>query len=334
MAETTQRVLRLLSLLEARAVWGGRELAQELAVTERTVRRDVERLRELGYPVQAERGAGGGYRLGAGRRLPPLLLDDDEAVAVAVSLRLAATGSVAALAEPAMRTMTKLDQVLPPRLRAEVAAVAEATVALPGAAEAVSAEVLMTLARAARDGVRVRFLYARRDGTDSARDVEPYRLVTTGRRWYLLAFDEGREDWRTFRLDRMDQVRASTFRFTRRPAPDAATYVRDALTKAPYAHVVTVRFATSAERVRARIPPGIGTVRPVAGPHGEACAEVEVGADSLDSLAWHLLSVALDLDTSLQVVGSPEFSRVLADLPRRLADRLTRPADGPADPSG
>lgn len=326
MAETTQRVLRLLSLLESRAVWGGTELAQRLGVTERTVRRDVDRLRELGYPVQAERGAGGGYRLGAGRRLPPLLLDDEEAVAVAVSLRLAATGSVAALAEPAMRTMTKLDQVLPPRLRGEVAAVAEATVALPGMAAAVDAETLMTLARAARGRVRVRFAYGARDGTPSDRDVEPYRLVTTGRRWYLLAYDPARADWRTFRLDRIRVLVASTFRFAARQAPDAATFVRDAVTKAPYAHVVTVRFDVPAEVVRDRVPPTVGQVRPLDPAVDGFCTEVEVGADSFDGLAWHLLTVAVDLCARLLVVGPPEFAQVVSDYPARLAARL---AGGP-----
>ncbi|MCB1255415.1 MAG: WYL domain-containing protein [Austwickia sp.] len=322
MAETTQRVLRLLSLLESRAVWGGPELAARLDVTERTVRRDVERLRDLGYPVQAERGAGGGYRLGAGRRLPPLLLDDEEAVAVAVSLRLAATGSVAALAEPAMRTMTKLDQVLPPRLRGEVAAVAEATVALPGLAAPVDAETLMTLARAARDRVRVRFGYAAREGTPTDRDVEPYRLVTTGRRWYLLAFDPDRDDWRTFRLDRMQRVGASTFRFTARPAPDAATFVRDAVTTAPYAHVVTVRYDVPAAAVRDRIPGTVGQVRELSGAPDGFGTEVVVGADSFDGLAWHLITVAVDLGARLRVVGPAEFAAVVAAYPARLAGRL------------
>lgn len=320
MAETTQRVLRLLSLLESRTVWGGPELADRLRVTERTLRRDIDRLRKIGYPVEAERGAGGGYRLGAGRRLPPLLLDDDEAVAVAVSLRLVATGSVAALAEPAMRTMTKLDQVLPPRLRGEVAAVAEATVALPGMATPVDADVLMTLARATRDRVRVRFDYAARAGTHTERDVEPYRLVTTGRRWYLLAYDPARADWRTFRLDRMSSVRASTFRFAARPAPDAASFVRDAVTKAPYAHVVTVRFDAPAQLVRDRIPATVGQVRELA--DGAFGTEVEVGADSLDVLAWHLLTIAADLDARLQVVRPAEFVQVVADYPARLAARI------------
>lgn len=328
MAETTQRVLRLLSLLEARTVWGGPELADRLGVTERTVRRDVDRLRDLGYPVEAERGAGGGYRLGAGRRLPPLLLDDDEAVAVAVSLRVAATGAVAALAEPAMRTMTKLDQVLPPRLRDQVAAVAETTVALPGMAAAVDADVLVALARAARDEVRVRFGYAAREGAPTERDVEPYRLVTTGRRWYLLAYDIARDDWRTFRLDRMSAVAPSTFRFRPRPAPDAATYVRDAVTKAPYRHVVTVRYDVPVDRVRDRIPAQVGQVRELPGPDETGMTtEVEVGADSLDGLAWHLLTVALDLGARVRVVAPPEFAHVVEGFPGRLAARYAGAVD-------
>ena len=228
--------------------------------------------------------------------------------------------------------MTKLDQVLPPRLRGEVAAVAEATVALPGMGAPVDPDILMTLARAARDRVRVRFGYAARGGVVTERDCEPYRLVTTGRRWYLLAYDPGRGDWRTFRLDRMSAVRASTFRFAPRPAPDAATYVRDAVTKAPYAHLVTARLDAPAAAVRDRIPATVGQVSELlaAGQEGGPLTEVVVGADSLDGLAWHLLTVAVDLDARLQVVGPPGFAAIVADYPRRLAARLHPPGSAPA----
>jgi predicted DNA-binding transcriptional regulator YafY len=185
---TTARVLRLLDLLQSRPVWSGTELAERLGVTTRSVRRDVERLRDLGYPVNAAHGAGGGYQLGAGRRLPPLLLDDTEAVAVAVCLRLAAGGTVEGLGEAAVRTLAQLDQVLPGRLRAQVEAIHEATVTLDGGAAPVDAATLLLLARACRESERVSFAYAGPRGSGERR-VEPYRLVATGRRWYLLAYD-------------------------------------------------------------------------------------------------------------------------------------------------
>jgi predicted DNA-binding transcriptional regulator YafY len=226
MGDTTERVLRLLSLLQQRPVWTGPELAERLGVTTRSIRRDVERLRGLGYPVHAAQGVGGGYQLGRGRELPPLLLDDAEAVAIAVSLRLAAGGTVTGASEAALSTLAKLDQVMPPRLRSEVKAIHDSTVTLSSARDLVDGDVLLALARACRDLVRVRFGYDARDGAASERWVEPCRLVATGRRWYLMAWDVDREDWRTFRLDRMRSVVPSTWRFKQRDHPDPAEYVR------------------------------------------------------------------------------------------------------------
>ncbi len=316
MAETTHRVLRLLSLLESRPVWTGPELAERLAVTTRTVRRDVERLRGLGYPVAAEPGVTGGYRLGAGGKLPPLLLDDEEAVAVAVCLRLGAGESVEGVAEAAMRTLAKLDQVLPARLRGEVEAVRAVTVTLPGGGPAVDPQALVTLARAARDGVRARFGYASRDGAASARDVEPYRLVATGRRWYLLAWDLDREDWRTFRLDRMSEVTASTLRFRSRDAPDAADYVQQSLTRGGYRVLGRVRIGAPADAVRARVPATVGTVHPI----DEGSCELAAGADHVEALAQHLAWVALGLKADLEVI-EPE---ALATAMRRVGSQMRR----------
>lgn len=202
MLETSARLLRLLSLLQARPDWAGPELARRLEVTPRTLRRDVARLRDLGYPVHATTGVAGGYRLGAGASLPPLLLDDEEAVAVAVSLRTAASQSVAGLAETALRALAKLEQVLPARLRARTAAIQQATVALPRTAPAVDPGLLATLATACRDSRALAFGYRSRGGAANQRQAEPYRLVHTGYRWYLVARDTGRDDWRTFRVDR------------------------------------------------------------------------------------------------------------------------------------
>ena len=316
MTDTTGRVLRLLSLLSSRPVWSGPDLADRLGITTRTVRRDVERLRELGYPVQGEQGVAGGYRLGSGGRLPPLMLDDEEAVAVAVCLRLGAGGTVAGIEESAMRTLTKLDQVLPARLRSEVAALHGSTVILPGASPSVDPDTLMTLARSARDLTRVRFGYVARGGDRTERDVEPYRLVATGHRWYLLGFDLDRDDWRVFRLDRMDLPHQTSFRFRRRHEPDAADFVQQSLTRSTYRFVSRTRLTATAEAVRARVPVNIGTVERV----DDTTSELVAGADDLESLAFHLAWVALDLDADLTVIDPPELQEML----RRLGSRLRR----------
>jgi predicted DNA-binding transcriptional regulator YafY len=319
MAQTTARVLQLLGLLQSRPVWSGPDLAERLGITVRSVRRDVERLRDLGYPVEASKGIGGGYRLAAGRALPPLLLDPEEAVAVAVCLRLAAGGTVAGVGEAALRTLTKLDQVLPGRLRAQVAAVHEATDTLDSSGVTVDPDVLLTLARASRDRRRVRFSYVARDGGASERVVEPYRMVATGRRWYLLAYDVDRDDWRTFRLDRMREVTETTWTFTARQAPDAREYVARSVTQSPYRHVARVRFDVPAEQVRERIPATAGTVEPV----DDTSSLLTAGADHLDHLCVWLASVGAEFT----VLEPPELREVMADLADRLG-RAAASADG------
>ena len=287
MGDTTERVLRLLALLQQRPVWTGPELADRLGVTTRSVRRDVERLRALGYPVNATQGVGGGYQLGAGMALPPLLLDDEEAIATAVSLRLAAGGTVAGASEAAVRTLAKLDQVLPARLRAEVRAVHDAITTLEGGRVEVDADALLALARAARDRLRVELTYTAAGGEPAVRRVEPYQLVATGRRWYLLAFDLDRDDWRTLRLDRMADVRATTFRFPAREAPDAAAYVQRSVTVSPYRHEARVLVHAPAAAVRERIPPTVGTVEPL----DDGTCRVVAGGNSLEAVAWHFGSL-------------------------------------------
>ena len=314
---TTQRVLGLLDLLQRRAVWSGPELAAELGVTTRSVRRDVDRLRDLGYPVESERGAGGGYRLGAGRRLPPLLLDDREAVAVAIALRLAAGGAVAGVGEHALRALTKLDQVMPGRLRERVADVTESMVAVPGDDARVQPEMLIELGHAVRGTEQVRLDYRDRAGQDTERRVEPYRIVVLGRRWYLLAYDPERADWRTFPLDRIRAVHRSRWRFTPRPdVPDPATHVQRAVAAAPYRHRARVVVHATADEVLERFPPGFGTLtalRPVDHPEGPAC-RLETGAADLDELAWYLARLPGPF-----VVESPDGLRAaLADMAGRL----------------
>lgn len=318
---TTQRVLRLLSLLQRRHSWTGPELAAELGVTDRCIRRDVERLRDLGYPVHATQGVGGGYRLGAGRALPPLLLDDDEAIATAVSLRLAAGGTVSGAGEAALRTLAKLDQVMPPRLREEVRALHDATATLDGGGTPVDGDVLLALARACRDAVRVRFAYVTRDDATHERYVEPVRLVATGRRWYLMAWDLDRDDWRTFRLDRLADLAVTTWRFPPRPHPDPAAYVQRSVTAAPYRHVAVARVRAAREALVDHVPPSVGTVAD--DPHGEAgWSLLTVGGDDLDWLAAHLARLPFDVE-----VLEPAELREAAG---RMAARLRGIGTGPA----
>src|SRR5438132_5927536 len=228
MGETTSsRLLELLTLLQGRRDWPGEELADRLEVSGRTIRRDVERLRRLGYPVESLTGPAGGYRLRAGSAMPPLLLDDEEAIAIAVGLRTASRAYVAGIEESAIRAVVKLEQVLPAHLRRRVAALGAATFTLPSGGPTVDPQHLTVIATACRDCERVRFAYRSREGTDSRREVEPHALLNHGRRWYLVAWDRGREDWRTFRLDRLARPASTGARFTPRklPAKDAAAYV-------------------------------------------------------------------------------------------------------------
>lgn len=315
MAETTRRVLTLLSLLEARPTWSGPDLAERLGVTTRTIRRDVERLRELGYPVTGEQGSEGGYRLGRGRRLPPLVLDDDEAVAVALCLRQGASPGLAGVEEHALRALTKLDQVLPARLSAEVHTIAAATAAASsGTGPQADVGLLTRLAHAAHEAVRVRFDYTARDGTASTRHVEPYRLVTTGRLWYLFCFDLDRDDWRTFRLDRITNLHVTTFRFQPQPAPDPVEHVRRAFARAAWAYTATVVIGAPVDAVRRRIPRQYGEC--VA--EGAERTRVVAGSDDRAELARHLVWAAFDLGATLEVVDPPS----IADEIRALGERI------------
>lgn len=315
MSETTGRVLQLLGLLQARRVWSGEELAERLGVTTRSVRRDVDRLRALGYPVHASTGVGGGYRLGAGAALPPLLLDPDEAVAMAVCLRVAAGGSVAGVGESALRALSKLDQVMPARLRSQVAAVHQTTVTLGTPTETpVEPDVLMTLARASRDHEHVSAGYVDLHGNATHRRVEPYQLVTTGRRWYLLCYDRDRSDWRSLRLDRMSDVRAHGTTFTPREAPDAASYVRRAISSSPYPYVAKVRYAAPHNVVAQYFSAASVHIEPD-GP--DACI-LTAGADDPQRMVPWLALPGCDF----QVLEPPEVIEAV----RVVAERIARAA--------
>ncbi|WP_291793868.1 YafY family protein [Brevibacterium sp.] len=321
--DTAARVLRLLSLLQQRHSWFAQELAAELGVTTRSVRRDVARLRSLGYPVVSAAGASGGYRLGRGARMPPLLLDDDEAVAAALSLRLSSTHAVAGAGEAALRALATLDQVMPPRLRAEVRAVHAATDPLHRPVAEVSPDVLLTLARACRDGERVRFSYVSGTGTESTRTVEPVHMVTTGPRWYLMAWDLDRDDWRTFRLDRVRGLEPTGQRFRRREHPDPVEYVCSSVTEAPYSRTARVRVRTSPEELAARVPPQVGSVAPDA---ERGWSLLTVSGDGLEWIACHLAMLGWEI-----VVLEPAELREAA---RSMAARLAALAEGTAHDDG
>ncbi|APA99627.1 helix-turn-helix transcriptional regulator [Nocardia seriolae] len=245
MLESSARLLRLLSLLQTPREWSGAELAAQLEVDVRTVRRDIEKLRTLGYPVHAVAGAAG-YRLGAGANLPPLLLDDEEAIAVAMGLRTAAGGTIAGIEESSLRALTKVEQVLPSRLRHRMTALQEATVTVPAGGPRVDPDTLTALAAAIRDHHRLRFDYRTHDGETSRRTTEPHRLVHTGRRWYLTGWDVDREDRRTYRVDRLTPRVPTGPRFTPCEAPDAADLVSHGVTVAPYRYRARVTLLTSA----------------------------------------------------------------------------------------
>jgi predicted DNA-binding transcriptional regulator YafY len=307
--ETSARLLRLLALLQARGGWTGPQLADRLGVTTRTVRKDVDRLRRLGYPVHGTPGVGGGYRLGAGTSLPPLLLDEDEAVAVAVGLRTAAGGTVAGIEEMSLRALVKLEQVLPSRLRHRVHALHAYTVAVPGRGPTVDPDVLATVAGACRDHDQLRFDYRTHDGATGVRRVEPHRLVHARGRWYLVAWDLDRGDWRTFRADRIAPRSPTGPRFTQRALPgqgDVAAYVTTGVDSAMWRYTARVRLHAPAAAVTGRLPTA---VRVEAG-DDQTCV-MHAGADTLEMLAHYIGLLGVDFDI-IEPSGLIDHVRTLA----------------------
>ncbi|GAA3000076.1 helix-turn-helix transcriptional regulator [Actinokineospora diospyrosa] len=316
MLETSARLLRLLSLLQTRRDWSGADLADRLGVTDRTVRRDVDKLRSLGYPVHASTGTTGGYRLGAGAALPPLLLDDEEAVAVAIGLRSASGGTVAGIEETSVRALAKLEQVLPSRLRNRVNALQSAMLAIPGRGPTVDPDTLSTIASACRDHERLRFDYRHRDGENTLRQVEPLRLVHTGRRWYLVGFDVDRDDWRTFRVDRLTPRTPTGPRFTPRepPADDMAAYTAYGLSNAAYRYQAVVTLHMSMTDAAEHITSTAGILEPL----DEHRCTLRAGSNSLDGLAIWVSLIGCDFE----VHSPPE----LLDRITGVAERLGRAA--------
>ncbi|MBK3571887.1 YafY family protein [Streptomyces sp. MBT62] len=328
--DTPARLLQLLSLLQTPREWPGGELADRLGVSRRTVRRDIDRLRELGYPVQATLGADGGYRLVAGKAMPPLVLDDEEAVAIAVGLRAGAGHAVEGVDEASVRALAKLEQVLPSRLRHRVATLQAATTALTsGDGASIAPETLTVMASTVAGHERLRFAYRAKDGTESRRVTEPYRLVSTGRRWYLVAYDLDREDWRTFRVDRVSEPFATGARFAPRELPtgSAAEYLRQSMYRQQRAYEYTVTFAAlpvgsvtlaaPADVVAARVPAWMGTPEPL---DADSC---RLRATTGDEVRWLAARLAL-LEFEFTVQEPAELVRCV----RELGERLSRAAGG------
>jgi predicted DNA-binding transcriptional regulator YafY len=310
MLNTSARLLRLLTLLESRREWPGAELAERLGISARTVRNDVARLRELGYPILAAPGVAGGYRLGSGAAMPPLLLEDDEAVAVAVALRSSAGGGITGIEETSVSALVKLEQVLPTRLRRRVNALQAFTVAAPVTGPTVDPHALATLAAACRDCELVRIDYRKQDGTETTRTVEPYRVVSIGRRWYLFAWDRDRHAWRTFRIDRMSLQHQAGPHFTARalPAEDIAAYVMRSVRSAPMRYESRVIVHASAVAIAERLPREI-----VLEPVDDTTCIVHARSNSIEMLALHLGL----LDADFTVSEPPELVEHLAKLGRR-----------------
>ncbi|HLL63815.1 MAG TPA: WYL domain-containing protein [Propionibacteriaceae bacterium] len=324
MLDTSVRLLRLLSLLQTRREWSGAELAERLEVTARTVRNDVERLRILGYAVQSRTGIAGGYRLGSGSAMPPLLLDDEEVLAVGLGLSAAAAGTVTGIEETSLRAITKLEQTMPARLRSRLDALRQATVSAAGGGPTVDADVLVTVATACHDRQQLRFDYTDHAGEEELRRVEPYRLVYTGHRWYLLAWDRDRVDWRTFRADRIRPRLPTGPRFApREPPEDAGRHVLRGSASRGWPYPARIRLHAPAAMIAERITPAGGLLTPV----DEHECILETGGDTMLNLVGYLTS----LDVGFNVLDPPE----LRDLLRTLATRYRAAADpSAAEPAG
>ena len=311
MSDSAARLLRLLGLLQRRSTWSSAELVERLEVDARTVRRDVERLRSLGYQIRGIPGAGGGYHLGGGTDVPPLVFEDDEAMAVAVVLGASASAAVPGIERGALTALAKLDRLLPPRLRSQLVALRAATVSLVSPSEVVSTEGLIALAQACDNHQRALFSYRAHDGRASERRVEPHRLVATDRRWYLVAFDLEREDWRTFRVDRISAVRVPGHTFVPRPLSDPARLVAEGITTSHYTHKAVVSVRAPIEAVAHVIAPHTGVLES----EGDT-TKVELGIDDFEWLAGYFIGLGLDFE-----VREPVALRAYM---ARLGERLQR----------
>jgi len=312
MLQTSARLLKLLSLFQVQRYWSGADLSDRLEITGRTLRRDVDRLRSLGYPVHSSSGTAGGYQLGAGATLPPLLLDDEEAVAVALGLRTSASGGVTGIEEASVRALMKLEQVLPPRLRHRVSALHLFIVPLGHPGPTVDAEHLSVIAGACRDRERIRFNYHNRTGAPSARAVEPHRLVHTGQRWYLVAWDIGRKDWRCFRIDRIEgkPKRSTLFKPRKPPEGGFAAFASKSVSYVAYPYRARVTLLAPVEAIAKRISPSAGVLEAI----DERSCTLHTGSHSLEGITIHLSLLGVDF----QVHEPPELIAYIRGLAERL----------------
>lgn len=323
MLDTSARLLRLLSVLQTRRFWSGTDLAEQLEVTPRTLRRDVDRLRSLGYAIEAISGPGGGYQLGKGAAMPPLLLDDEEAIAMAVALR-SATDSFAGLRETGLRALVKLEQLLPARLRRRLSAVDAMTVSVHARPAELAPDLLTVLAGACNDNERLAFAYEDRAGNATTRNVEPHRLAHAHEHvWYLVAFDVDREDWRTFRVDRIRGEPKAKGRFVPRPPPqDVADYVANSISYAPFTFRARVRLQGAAHKLAAKIPAWAGVLEP----ETATTSILRCGANTLDGLVIRLVLCGAEFELLEPAELAPQIRAVLERVHRALPAEQGRSA--------
>jgi predicted DNA-binding transcriptional regulator YafY len=322
MLSSSSRLLRVLSLLQARSHWAGPDLAAQLEVHPRTLRRDIDRLRQLGYPVHASSGVAGGYVFRAGQSLPPLLLDDDEALAVAIALQIAAAGTVSGVEESSLRALVKLEQVMPTRLRRRTNALRSAILPVQRIGPTIDASVLATLATACRDQLQVGFDYRDLRGRASVRTVQPHGLVHTGNHWYLVAWDPARDDWRTFRIDRVKGAPRTGAHFAPRAAPagDLRAYVSGALAGVHQGDQARVVLHRAREVMARTIPPSAATLEAI----DDTRCLLLCSAGHLDSLVYWLMA----LDVEFDVLEPPVLRQRLRLASERVARSLARAGDG------
>jgi predicted DNA-binding transcriptional regulator YafY len=315
--DPSARMLRLLSLLQARQNWTGEELAVRLGVTPRTLRRDVTRLRDLGYPVEALSGPAGGYQLAPGGAIPPLLLDDEEAVAVALGLRGAASGALPGFEDAALAALAKIERVLPLKVADQISTLHSTTIGLdrrrfPGSP--VDPEVLVSVAQACRNLERLRFGYVDSKGNSTDRHVEPFQLVHTARVWYLVARDRDREAWRSFRVDRMADPVRTGMRFTHVDPPDAAAFVSEGTAVQVYRHQARILLKVPYEVALERISPRSGVLE-----KKRNGTVLRIGADDLEWLAGFLAG----LDCRFQILEPESLKAAVVKLGRRLIENAS-----------
>ncbi len=319
-SDPTGRVLQLLSLLQTHRRWRSAELAAELDVTPRTVRRDIDRLRALGYPVEATPGVDGGYRLAAGAHLPPLMLDDDEAVAIAVGLWSATSAPLDGIEDTALRALAKIESLLPDRIRRRTTAITSnvSTYRWREEQATIDIAIVTTVTAACRDHEELRFAYVSRAGEASDRLVQPHRLVSVDQRWYLLAWDLRRDGWRTFRLDRLGEPRPAGVRFEPRAVPggDPAAYVADHLGSAPQPYEITVHVEADLEAVHGRVP----WLTDSATQRDDGTVDLLLRGGGPAQIATQIARLAASFDVA--IVGDDQAERDVREAVRAVATRL------------